>query len=217
MGAATMSETLWYYARGEEQVGPVDETQLKQLIDEGSLYPDDLVWRDGMPEWVEAREVPQLYGNQTAYAPEQTPPPPEPVAAAPQLHDPTYAGFWKRFVAFVIDAILIAVAAGIVGLSIDVEFDPWESQSAVQVVVLWLYFALMESSKWQATVGKMALGLRVTDTAGRRLTFGRASGRLFAKYISGAIAMIGFIMAAFTEKKQALHDMIAGTLVVHPD
>ena len=71
----------------------------------------------------------------------------------------------------------------------------------------------MESSSRQATVGKMALGLKVTDLEGRRISFARASGRHFAKYISGMILLIGYIMAGFTERKQALHDMIAGTLV----
>ena len=81
-------------------------------------------------------------------------------------------------------------------------------------VAQWLYFALMESSSKQATLGKMALGIRVTDVNGNRIGFGRATGRHFAKILSGLILGIGFLMAAFTEKKQALHDMIAGTLVV---
>jgi uncharacterized RDD family membrane protein YckC len=81
-------------------------------------------------------------------------------------------------------------------------------------VLQWLYFALMESSAHQATLGKMALGIIVTDMQGQRLTFGRATGRFFAKILSGCMIYIGFIMAAFTERKQALHDMIASTLVV---
>jgi uncharacterized RDD family membrane protein YckC len=78
----------------------------------------------------------------------------------------------------------------------------------------WLYYALMESSKNQATVGKLALGLKVTDEKGKRISFGRASGRFFAKILSSIILGIGFLMIAFTEKKQGLHDEIAGCLVV---
>jgi uncharacterized RDD family membrane protein YckC len=78
----------------------------------------------------------------------------------------------------------------------------------------WIYEASMESSTKQATIGKMALGLKVTDLAGRRISFARATGRHFAKLVSGMILLIGYIMAGFTERKQALHDMIAGTLVV---
>jgi uncharacterized RDD family membrane protein YckC len=86
--------------------------------------------------------------------------------------------------------------------------------AAIRTVLNWLYFSLLESSSWQATLGKKALGLEVTDLAGRRISFGRATGRFFAKYISAIILMIGFLMAAFTEKKQALHDILAGTLVI---
>ena len=77
----------------------------------------------------------------------------------------------------------------------------------------WIYEAVMESSSKQATLGKMALGLKVTDLEGRRISFARATGRHFAKLLSGMILLVGYIMAGFTERKQALHDMIAGTLV----
>ena len=88
------------------------------------------------------------------------------------------------------------------------------SGSVFEVIAGWLYFALMESSSSQATIGKMALSLRVTDLSGERVTFGRASGRHFAKWISILTFFVGFMMAGWTAKKQALHDMIAGTLVV---
>jgi len=82
-------------------------------------------------------------------------------------------------------------------------------------VLSWIYHAWMESSEYQATLGKMALGLTVTDLMDQRLTFGRASGRFFARIVSNLIPLeIGYIMAGFTEKKQALHDMIAGCLVL---
>ena len=85
----------------------------------------------------------------------------------------------------------------------------------VTIVATWLYFALMESSARQGTLGKMALGLFVTDLEGRRVSFGRATGRFFAKIITGLIPFfIGYIMAGFTAEEQALHDMIAGCLVL---
>jgi uncharacterized RDD family membrane protein YckC len=85
----------------------------------------------------------------------------------------------------------------------------------IAVVGTWLYFALMESSARQGTLGKIALGLFVTDLQGRRVSFGRATGRFFAKIITGLIPFfIGYIMAGFTEKRQALHDLIAGCLVL---
>lgn len=78
----------------------------------------------------------------------------------------------------------------------------------------WLYFALFESSAKQSTLGKRVLNLYVTDLSGNRISFGRATGRHFAKLISSATLLIGYMMAGWTEKKQALHDMIAGTLVM---
>mgnify|MGYP001020493857 FL=1 len=116
-----------------------------------------------------------------------------------------------------------AVASGIdaEGMSEDDQamlFMAILSGAAILYVVLaiigWLYYALMESSSRQATVGKIALGLRVTDLNGERITFLRATGRYFGKIISGMILYIGFIMAAFTEKRQALHDLMAECLVV---
>jgi uncharacterized RDD family membrane protein YckC len=84
----------------------------------------------------------------------------------------------------------------------------------VQILFWWLYEALLTSSSKQATVGKMVFGLRVTDTNGQQISFGRASARHFSKYISGLILMVGYIIAGFTARKQALHDIIAETLVL---
>ena len=119
-----------------------------------------------------------------------------------------YAGFWERFVALVIDAIIISVATGTVFTA------TFGAAVAVGFVGPWLYEAFMTSSEWQATVGKRAMSIVVADLKGSRMSFARATGRHFAKYISAFLLGIGFIMAAFTEKKQALHDMIAETLVI---
>ena len=146
---------------------------------------------------------------------------------APQM---AYGGFWLRFVAAFLDGLLVevvvlpvsfALGAG-VGLAGGAVSMPEMGRQIVAAIggmafgllVSWLYEAIMESSEKQATFGKMLLGLKVTDEAGQRISFARASGRHFAKYLSGMILFIGYIMAGFTEKKQALHDMIAGTLVM---
>jgi len=149
----------------------------------------------------------------------------------------TYAGFWLRFVAFIIDAIIIAVATLpfrlVLGAMFGIRMGLMGQQRisspdmivgsllpmmmlslVVNMVVNWLYFAFCESSSWQATLGKKALGLEVTDLDGNRISFARASGRFFGKIISGATLLIGYIIAGFTEKKQALHDLMAGTLVI---
>jgi uncharacterized RDD family membrane protein YckC len=141
-----------------------------------------------------------------------------------------YGGFWIRFVAVLIDGILVSIVVWPVSIMIGLMIRfagvavsmPGIGVHLVNGIVgfsfsafaNWLYEAGMESSSKQATVGKMALGLKVTDLEGRRISFARATGRHFAKFLSGIIFLIGYIMAGFTERKQALHDMIAGTLVV---
>lgn len=141
--------------------------------------------------------------------------------------EPSYAGFWIRVLAYLIDSLLISVVfcplgfgLGLLGVAgeIDQNSPAWAGinllLNLVSVLVGWLYFALTESSTWQATVGKRLLKLKVTDMDGQRISFGKATGRYFGQILSGMICGIGYIMVAFTEKKQGLHDMLAGTLVV---
>lgn len=135
-----------------------------------------------------------------------------------------YAGFWKRFVAVLIDGfILFPIGFGfgfILGFTLAVSGVQDESVIEVMgnilgIVIGWIYFAVMESSPTQGTLGKMALGIKVTDLQGNRIGIGRATGRHFSKFISMIILCVGYIMAGFTARKQALHDMIAGTLIVN--
>jgi uncharacterized RDD family membrane protein YckC len=152
-----------------------------------------------------------------------------------------YAGFWIRFAAYFIDGLILVIPFGIIlgalifmfgGLVVlmprNPPADPREVMAMlgpfflvfglaflIFLVIEWLYFAGMESSARQATIGKSAMSLRVTNYEGRRISFGHATGRFFAKLVNRLIPFaIGFIMAGFTEKKQALHDLIAGTLVL---
>jgi uncharacterized RDD family membrane protein YckC len=150
----------------------------------------------------------------------------------------SYAGFWLRFVAHLLDGFLVGMlfiaicvpilfltglGAALRSVTQGQEPDPAVIATFVSSIVLligvsllgtWLYYAYFESSEWQATVGKKVLNLVVTDLNGNRVSFARASGRFFAKILSGFIPLgIGYILAGITEKKQALHDMIAGCLV----
>jgi uncharacterized RDD family membrane protein YckC len=122
-----------------------------------------------------------------------------------------YATFGQRLVATVIDLAILALATGSVvtatfGIGVTLGF-----------FAPWLYEAFMTSSEWQATVGKRVMSIIVTDMEGKRISFARATGRHFAKYISIFLLGIGFIIAAFTAKRQALHDMVAETLVIKRD
>jgi uncharacterized RDD family membrane protein YckC len=152
-----------------------------------------------------------------------------------------YAGFWIRFIAIIIDGIIISIVRAflvipilaMVGISFANgmgDIDPSNMDDLIPMIatfiaaagvlmlvstIIWvLYGTLMEASKYQATVGKLALGLIVTDTNGAKLDFSKSLVRNLSKLLSNFILMIGYIMAAFTEKKQGLHDIIAGTLVV---
>jgi uncharacterized RDD family membrane protein YckC len=157
-----------------------------------------------------------------------------PAYVAPTTAAVGYGGFWIRFVAIIIDAIIVSIATLplrflIVGSifttgfplhgNVDIaEMGPLFAAGGkiflLERVAWWLYDALMTASSQQGTVGKMAFGLKVTDLQGQRISFARATGRHFAKYISFFICFVGFIMAGFTARKQALHDMIAGTYVI---
>lgn len=146
-----------------------------------------------------------------------------------------FAGFWIRFVAWFIDTVVMWVAGLIILFPLTLpyyrelldflQYTDWSAESLAampqgsplgslaSIVLAWLYGSLLESSRWQATLGKMAVGIRVTDYQGRRISFARATGRHFAKWVSALICGIGYLMVAFTERKQGLHDMIAQTYV----
>lgn len=142
-----------------------------------------------------------------------------------------YAGFWQRFVAHLVDSLALAalvIPIGLVFVAVMVVLNEDETdelsgaQIALMLVMYGLmfvamisYYAVMESSKYQGTLGKMALGLKVTDQYGRRISFGRSLGRAAAKiFITQNTCAIGYIMVGFMAKKQALHDLIASTLVL---
>lgn len=146
---------------------------------------------------------------------------------APDLH----AGFWRRVAAWVLDMLII----GAVHWTLMLSFGTWllvpwamlgDTHGAATarvldlglqplgIVIFWLYYAACESSIWQATPGKMALGLIVTDEYGRRIGFARATGRYFGKYVSVLVLGVGFLLAGWTARKQALHDLMAGCCVL---
>ncbi len=154
-----------------------------------------------------------------------------------------YAGFWLRFVALIIDGIIVgvvysfivtpifaALGVGFVAAAEDMQSGNFSEEEALGMIgmvtgifatvalvinILYiLYFAFMESSKFQGTLGKMALGIKVTSADGGPVSFGTALIRNLGKILSQIIIYIGFLMAGFTDKKQGLHDMIANTLVV---
>lgn len=136
----------------------------------------------------------------------------------PALH---YAGFGSRCGAFLLDLVLVYGVTFVAGAVWITQKAKGPDRDTLQLLLYpaiygigWLYWAGLEASPLQGTLGKRAFGLMVTDLAGGRISFGRASGRYFGKIFSVMLFYIGFFMAAFTAKKQALHDLMAGTLVV---
>jgi uncharacterized RDD family membrane protein YckC len=138
-----------------------------------------------------------------------------------------YAGFWLRVWAALVDILALFIPFCFVAFIVTVlvklvsrtkGYDPaiviLTVLPPVAIFATWLYFAVMESSSWRATMGKKLLGLYVTDMKGQRLSLSRATGRTFAKYLSSATAGIGYLLCGFTEKKQALHDIVANCLVL---
>jgi uncharacterized RDD family membrane protein YckC len=134
-----------------------------------------------------------------------------------------YGGFWVRVVAAFIDGLILTVVSGAFGAAVGAAVAASGNEigtgvtAFIQIVSFLIglgYNAGLESSEKQATLGKMAMGLKVVDLRSHRISFPRALGRFFGKYLSAIILGIGFLMVAFTQKKQGLHDMLAGTLVV---
>ena len=132
------------------------------------------------------------------------------VATASAAAPPLYAGFWRRGAAMAVDMVITSAANAAAGVSL----GPDVGAAILSIVMDCAYVALFTSSAKQATPGKMLFGIKVTDLDGERIGLLRAVARYFAGWLSGLLLMIGFAMAAFTRKKQALHDLITGTVVV---
>lgn len=130
-----------------------------------------------------------------------------------------YAGFWKRFFAFTLDIVIMTTVTIILAIFLDKNgMRGSELENTIYIIGgigQWFYFAFMESSSCQGTLGKMALKIKVTDLQGKQINFWKATGRHFGRIISTVILLVGYIMIAFTEKKQSLHDKMASCLVVN--
>ncbi len=211
------------------KVSPADLAWYEGLAD---WQPLSVLFRDEVPAATTAADNP--------YAAPNAPLQPLPQTNAAALED--FAGFWKRVAAYILDAIILQIPNYIIMKMMGGDAAQETMRQAMQAspgdphvmlaaygqfystmgtailitsVLSWLYFAVCESSAWQATVGKLALGIRVTDMHGERISFLRALGRYPAKFLSAIILGIGFLMVGWTRRKQGLHDMIVDTLVLN--
>jgi uncharacterized RDD family membrane protein YckC len=298
----------WYYANGGQQLGPVDEAALDDLVRQGVVRSETLVWKAGMPAWQphgtarpQAAAPPpemrfcsecgrQFPVNQlsnvsgslicgSCYPAYQQRMTPQPAAAYPgggggyqpqpqyqpaaQPFQPgyqpgyqpgapmggagaapayvtgwRYGGFWMRFLARIIDAIIVGIASAIIRIplalvgiggmaGLSTGDDPAAALAALPLVfamvgigfviqiALGVIYEVYFLTTRGATLGKIALGLKVVRADGGPITTGLALGRYFASWLSGMILMIGYIMAGFDEEKRALHDRICDTRVIY--
>lgn len=224
--------------------GPVPRVFVEERIEHGLWPDNLMIAEVGTGAWVSYRQFAPTAPPPSAPPIEEPGEAGAPVAASAYRPEPAveqadggevaagelppglaiHAGFWRRMAAYVIDYFITFLASYVVGFVTGFVLVAAQGASGMAaaplvggllgLIVGWLYFSLMESSVRQATLGKLAMGIKVTDGTGRRIGFGRATGRFFGKILSGLILSIGFMLAGWTARKQALHDMMASTLVV---
>jgi uncharacterized RDD family membrane protein YckC len=214
----------WFYANAGIQLGPVEDAELDRLVGQGIVRGDTLVWNEGMPAW-QPLGVVRGWPNGAGGA----------QAVAGHLR---YAGFWIRFLARFIDGVILGVAGAIIrfplvamlGVGVGVRsgfprFGPGAlfvpaamgliGISIVISIAMAVAYEVYFVSTRGGTPGKLALGLKIVRADGGPVTAGLALGRYFAQWLSGAILMIGYIMAGFDSEKRALHDHICQTRVIY--
>jgi uncharacterized RDD family membrane protein YckC len=202
-----------YLMLGDAPRGPVPRAFVEQRVRQGVWADAVSVAEVGSSQWKPYRELAATAPPPDASAASRWAPPKAPLVVTPTAGDgdwqtlpeggAIHAGFWRRFAAYMLDYLIFLIPSSIPMLGI-----------LVSLFGRWLYYALMESSGWQATLGKRAMGIKVTDEHGQRISFGRASGRYFAGALSYIILWVGYMMAGWTGRKQGLHDLIASTFVV---
>ena len=178
---------------------------------------------------VSVAQIGPVYVPQSAQPPEVIPAIPSTPEAPVTFVRPPYAGFWLRAVAFAIDTLILSLLFGFLVTLYPTQLMVLPDQNSqspfalphmtlmgflVMFLIMWAYYAFFEASAWQGTPGKRALRIYVTDLHGGRITFWRASTRYFGRKISELTFLVGYFIAGFTEKKQALHDILAGCLVL---
>jgi uncharacterized RDD family membrane protein YckC len=203
-----------YINRNGERTGPLSIEEVNRRLAAGILNPGDLGWSEDSPGW---KPLVSFTGVIMPGGASST-------AAQISMATPItfglirYAGFWIRAVAFIIDAIILAVVLLVIAFFLTTSYEetgPARIAALLQSGISILYLAAFWSSPMQATLGQKICGVRVVDEIGARgISFMRGLGRALALLLSGLLFGIGFLMVAFTERKRGLHDMMAGTCVV---
>lgn len=232
-----------WIGRDGERHGPYKEDDVRQWLSSGQVSQDDLAWYEGLADW---QPLSVLFPDQkpaVSVAPD-VPVAPPPLAPLPSTNMATLedvAGFWKRVGAWVVDYLILLVPITIIAVSmgataafehfmaqlqsgVETTVAATEYTRAVRPATMWAllvgyaYYALFECSRWQGTPGKLALGLRVTDLDGKRLSVGRSLLRNVVRLLSAITVLIPFVCyvaVAWTARKQGIHDLVAKTLVLN--
>lgn len=238
MNEATPDNDWFYVDAARQQQGPVSAEDLLARHARGELRADTLVWQAGMGEWQPLRQVMTLPAPAVPTFEDPLPTSASIMAPGAEINrsDIVYAGFWRRVAAYQLDSFIVGIVSYIViipfammiGLGSQQAMLESEDPSAVfsalwpMLVLMYLlvfavqaaYFAWMHSRPAQATLGKMAVGIKAANADGGRISFGKGILRWLALFLSALPLGIGFLMAAFTERKRALHDMVCDTVVV---
>lgn len=228
----------WFVGRDGNRQGPVSAETLRRMAASGQLSPSDLVWREGMSDWAPAGAIRGVFpGPGEPLVPGVAPNPyASPAATDPWPHEASpgdsirYAEYLPRVGAALLDGIFLFLMQCVPGALVGVFFavlagDDPDAQaagaavaqlfsSAIGMVISVIYYVTLESSLKQGTWGKQIVGIKVTDMNGNRITAGRALGRWAAHILTGCTCGIGYLMPLFNDKKQTLHDMLAGCLAL---
>ncbi|APG03960.1 hypothetical protein BJI69_08635 [Luteibacter rhizovicinus DSM 16549] len=229
-----------WIGRNGERFGPYTDDEIRQWLRDGTCRPDELGWYDGMVDW---RPLGELFPDErpnVADGVPPMPPSPPPFMGVTDVATPEYAGFWLRFGAWVIDYLILIVPFTAISLGMGLstiatafleqmktdQVAAFQAYAAamlpityVLMVIGYVYYTVFEASKWQATPGKMAVGIRVTDTDGQRISLARSAGRNAVRLTNVLrfpvpLPLICYVVAAFTQRKQGVHDLLARTYVL---
>lgn len=230
-----------WIGRDGERHGPYTEVEVRQWLRSGQVSASDLGWYEGMADWQPLSSLfPEELQREQEAAPTSSSVPPLPQAGAVPI-EADYAGFWQRFGAWVIDLVVLAVPSSIafyamggmtayehllgqlqagadMSNAVRDYAEATQGASVAVTVMGFLYYTLFECSKWQATPGKLALRLRVTDVQGQGISLSRSATRnavRLTNIVTGLIPFVCYLAVAWTQRKQGLHDLLAHTLVLN--
>jgi uncharacterized RDD family membrane protein YckC len=207
----------WYYAENSQRHGPIDDPgEWEALVNNGTIKPQTLVWREGMEKWAPystVSAVPPLPGTAATGELASVETVSEEAGIAPV--ELVYAGFWIRLCAKLIDGLILQIVLR--GLAIALQLNVSENTQFSIFVggLIGATYNILFNGKFGATPGKMVFRIRIVTADGSPLGFPRAVARYFAEFLSAVIFLIGYVMVAFDSHKRALHDMICDTRVIH--